>query len=128
MLFTQIKMMEPDFKKLVDLYFQKKAEGMDFSQIRKKLIDQNIPEAMIKDIIEEIDRRILGGGVKTKGRLKAKQLRWIGWILMLIGGFLTFANYFHFFDIKGYSLFAYGSVIVGYLLLIAARKAQKKES
>ncbi|RUT78248.1 hypothetical protein [Ancylomarina longa] len=120
--------MEKDFNKLVEFYYQKKQEGMDFSQIRKELIDQKISEEMIKDIMKEIDSRILAVESRKKGKLKAKELRWIGWSLMIIGGFLTFANYFHLFELKGYAFIGYGPVIVGYLFLIAARKAQRKES
>ena len=118
--------MEMDFKELVDLYHQKKIEGMDFSQIRKELADKNIEEDLIKDIVRAIDNRMLSGEVKKSGKLKARELRLIGWTLMIIGGILTLGIYFHWFDAKGYSFISYGPVIAGYLLIIAARKAQKK--
>lgn len=120
--------MEKSFKELVDLYHQKKIEGMDFSQIRKELAEKNIGEEMIKDIVRAIDNRMLSGEVKKPGKFKAKELRLIGWALMIIGGIITLGIYFHWFDVKGYHFVSYGPVIAGYLFIIAARKAQKKAS
>ncbi|MUP37814.1 hypothetical protein [Labilibaculum euxinus] len=119
--------MENNFRELVDLYHQKKIEGMDFSQIRKELVEKNIEEDLIKDIVRAIDDRILRGEVKKKGKFKVRELRLIGWTLMIIGGIITLGTYFHWFDMKGYYFVSYGPVIAGYLLIIAARKAQRKE-
>lgn len=118
--------MEKSFKEWVDLYHQKKIEGMDFSQIRKELADKNIEEDLIKDIVRAIDDRMLRGEVKSTGKSKAKELRLMGWTLMIIGGILTLGIYFHWFDAKGYHFVSYGPVIAGYLLIIAARRAQRK--
>lgn len=118
--------MEKDFKSLADFYHEKKIEGMDFSQIRRELADQNIEEGMIKNIVREIDNRILNGDVKKGGKLKAKQLRLIGWILMIIGGVITIGAYLQWIDVKGFQIITYGPVIAGYLLIIAARKAERK--
>ncbi len=119
-----------DFKELVDLYHQKKIEGMDFSQIRKELAEKNIEKDMIKDIVRAIDDRMLSGEVKTKkkGMFKTRELRLIGWTLMIIGGVVTLGTYLHWFDMKGYYFVSYGPVIAGYLIIIAARKAQRKNS
>lgn len=119
--------MEKSFKELVDLYHKKKNEGMDFSQIRKELVGNNIDNEMIKDVVRAIDNRMLSGDLKKPGKLKAKELRLIGWVLMIIGGILTFGIYFHWFDTNGYNFISYGPVIAGYLLIIVARKVQKKE-
>ena len=120
--------MEKDFKSLVDDYHQKKIEGMDFSQIRKELADKNVDETMIKNIVREIDNRILRGDIKKTSKLKARELRLIGWVLMIIGGLITLGTYFQWIDVKGYYIVSYGPVIAGYLLIIAARKAQRKAS
>jgi len=120
--------MEKDFKSLVDSYHQKKIEGMDFSQIRKELADKNVEEEMIKNIVREIDSRILNGDIKKVGKLKAREMRLIGWTLMIIGGLITLGAYFQWVDVKGYYIVSYGPVIAGYLLIIAARKAQRKAS
>ena len=120
--------MEKSFNELVDFYHQKKKEGMDFSQIRKELGAKNLEEKKIKEIIREIDRRILEGDVKKVGKLKARELRIIGWTLMIIGGVITLGTYFQWFDVKGYYIVTYGPVIAGYLMLIAARRAKRKTS
>jgi hypothetical protein len=122
--------MEMDFKELVDLYHQKKIEGMDFSQIRKELAEKNIETELIKDIVRAIDNRMLSGEVKTKkkGMFKPRDLRLIGWVLMIIGGVITLGTYFKWFDMNGYYFLSYGPVIAGYLLIVAARRAQRKNS
>ncbi|MCT4601890.1 MAG: hypothetical protein N4A59_03145, partial [Marinifilum sp.] len=113
---------------LVDFYHAKKIEGMDFSQIRKEMKDKNIDESTIKSVVREIDNKILSGDVKKAGKLKARELRLIGWALMIIGGTATLGTYLQWFDLKGYHIVAYGPVIVGYLLIVAARRAQKRNS
>lgn len=120
--------MTQDFKDLVDFYHAKKIEGMDFSQIRKEMKDKGIDENIIKNVVREIDNKILSGEVKKSGKLKARELRLIGWTLMILGGIATLGTYFQWFDIKGYHIVAYGPVIAGYLMIVAARRAQKKIS
>jgi len=120
--------MAQDFKELVEFYHGKKIDGMDFSQIRKELNDKGIDETTIKNVVREIDNKILAGDVKKAGKLKARELRLIGWTLMIIGGVATLGTYFQWFDVKGYHIVAYGPVIAGYLLIVAARKAQRKAS
>ena len=101
---------------------------MDFSQIRKEMQEKGIDENTIKSVVREIDNKILSGDVKKPGKLKAKELRLIGWVLMIIGGVVTLGTYFQWFDVKGYYIVSYGPVIAGYLMIIAARRAQKKSS
>ncbi len=120
--------MEKDYKSLVDFYHQKKIEGVDFSQIRKELADKDIEERMIKNIVREIDNRILNGDVKKVSKLKAREMRLIGWTLMIIGGLITLGTYFQWIDVKGYYIASYGPVIAGYLSIIAARRAERKTS
>lgn len=120
--------MTQDFNELVKFYHAKKLDGMDFSQIRKEMKDKGIDENTIKNIIREIDNKILSGDVKKPGKLKARELRLIGWVLMIIGGLATLGVYLQWFDVKGYTIVAYGPVIVGYLMIVAARRAQKRES
>lgn len=118
--------MKKDFNELVDFYYKKKKEGMDFSQIRKELQSKNVEEPIIKEIMNEIDTRILKGESFKFGKLKARELRLIGWTLMIIGGGITLGTYLHWFDVKGFYIVTYGPVIAGYLMLIAARKATRK--
>ncbi|MCY1633702.1 hypothetical protein [Marinifilum sp. D737] len=120
--------MAQDFKDLVDFYHAKKIEGMDFSQIRKEMKGKGIDENTIKSVVREIDNKILAGDVKKPGKLDARQLRLIGWALMIVGGVATLGLYLKWFDLKGYHFLAYGPVIAGYLMIVAARRAQKKIS
>ncbi|WP_421920166.1 hypothetical protein [Marinifilum sp.] len=120
--------MAQDFNDLVDFYHEKKIDGMDFSQIRKEMKEKGIEEDTIKNVVREIDNKILSGEVKKSGKLKARELRLIGWTLMILGGIATLGTHFNWFDVKGYYIIAYGPVIAGYLLIVAARRAQKRNS
>jgi len=114
-------------KELVDYYFEKKKSGMDFSEIRKELKAKDIKEAQIKSIIREIDEKTLEHA-KNAGKFKPRDLRLIGYALMLIGGGLTFAVYFKMLDLGKYLFVAYGPVIIGYILVVMARRQQKKQA
>ncbi|NOU60886.1 hypothetical protein [Marinifilum caeruleilacunae] len=120
--------MKQDFKELVEFYHSKKIDGMDFSQIRNEMKQKGIDENTIKNVVREIDNKILSGEVKKSGKLKARELRLIGWALMIIGGVITLGTYFQWFDVKGYYIVGYGPVIAGYLMIVAARRAQKRAS
>jgi hypothetical protein len=119
-------MMAKDFKELVDIYHEKKIEGMDFSQIRKEMAEQGVDEKTIKDVVRVIDNRLFRGEVKPKGKNRSKELRLMGWVLMIIGGLLTIGTYLKWFSMEGYFFLSYAPVIAGYLLIIAARRAQRK--
>lgn len=119
--------MAQDFKELVEFYHAKKIEGMDFSQIRKEMSEKGIEESSIKNVVREIDNKILSGDIKKAKNIKAKELRLIGWLLMIIGGGITLASYFQWLNIKGYYIVSYGPVIAGYLMILAARKVQRKK-
>jgi len=114
-------------KELVDYYFEKKKSGMDFSTIRKELKAKDLDDAQIKKIINEIDAKALEYA-QTSGKMKPKDLRLIGYALMLIGGALTFAVYFKMLVLGKYLFVAYGPVIIGYILVVMARRQQNKLS
>lgn len=114
-------------QELVDYYFEKKKSGMDFSEIRKELKEKGIQEAQIKNVIKQIDAKALEH-VQTSGKMKPRDLRLIGYALMLIGGGLTFAVYFKVLDLGQYLFAAYGPVIIGYILVVMARRQQNKLS
>ncbi|MGZ2370631.1 hypothetical protein ACXR6G_12690 [Ancylomarina sp. YFZ004] len=114
-------------KELVDYYLEKKKSGMDFSEIRKELKAKDLDDAQIKKIIIEIDVKTLEHA-QTAGKMKPKDLRLIGYALMLIGGGLTFAVYFKMLVLGEFLFAAYGPVIIGYILVVMARRQQKKQS
>ena len=112
-------------KELVDYYFEKKKSGMDFSEIKKELNEKGIQEVQIKNIIKQIDTKALEHA-QTSGKMKPKDLRLIGYVLMLIGGVLTFAVYFKLLVLGKFLFAAYGLVIIGYILVVMARRQQNK--
>jgi hypothetical protein len=110
---------------LVDYYFEKKKSGMDFSEIRKELKTKDLTDHEIKRIIKEVDAKALEHA-QTSGKMKPKDLRMIGDAFMLIGGVLTFAVYFKMLVMSKF-LFA-APVIIGYILVVMARRQQKKQA
>ncbi|WP_372645466.1 hypothetical protein [Ancylomarina sp.] len=110
---------------LVDYYLEKKKSGMDFSEIRKELKTKDLTDKEIKKIIIEIDAKALEYA-QTSGKMKPKDLRLIGYALMLIGGGLTFAVYFKLLVLGKFLFAAYGPVIIGYILVVMARRQQNK--
>ncbi len=111
---------------LVDYYFEKKKSGMDFSEIRKELKAKDLDDNQIKRIIIEVDAKSLEYA-QTSGKMKPKDMRLIGYALMLIGGALTFAVYFKMLVMGKFVFAAYGPVIIGYILVVMARRQQNKQ-
>ena len=112
---------------LVDYYFEKKKSGMDFSEIRKELKAKDLNDHEIKKIIQAVDAKALVYA-QTSGKMKPKDLRLIGYALMLIGGTLTFAVYFKMLVMGKYLFAAYAPVIIGYILVVMARRQQNKQA
>ncbi|MRT94405.1 hypothetical protein [Ancylomarina sp. 16SWW S1-10-2] len=112
---------------LVDYYFKKKKSGMDFSEIRKELKGKGIGDNEVKEIIKAVDAKALVYA-QTSGKMKPKDLRLIGYALMLVGGILTFAVYFKMLVMGKYVFAAYGPVIIGYILVVMARRQQNKQA
>lgn len=115
-----------NFQEQLESYSEKRKKGMDFSQIRKELNDLGADENQVKEIIREIERREVAGELSSKKKLQAKDLRLIGWTLMLIGGFASFGSHFKLFDLGKYTYLAFIPVVIGYLLIVSARRAQKR--
>jgi len=112
-------------QEFIDYYFEKKKSGMDFSEIRKELKAKDLNINDINKIIREIDAKALAHA-QTAGKMKPKDLRLIGYALMLIGGALTFAVYFKVLVMGKFLFAAYGPVIIGYILVVMARRQQNK--
>ena len=112
---------------LVDYYFEKKKSGMDFSEIRKELKAKDLNDHEIKKIIKAVDSKTLVYA-QTSGKMKPQNIRLIGYALMLIGGVLTFAVYFKMLALGKYVFAAYGPVIIGYILVVIARRQQNKQA
>ncbi len=108
---------------LVDYYFEKKRAGMDFSEIRRELQNKGLDDVLIKRVINEVDTKALEYA-HTSGKIKSKDLRIVGYALMLIGGGLTSAVYFKILILGKFIFIAYAFVILGYILVVIARRQQ----
>ncbi len=113
--------------KIIDFYYAQRKAGTDYSAIRKSLQEkEGLNDMEIRMVIDEIDHRIVVEDRKAAEYRKIKTYRLIGWVLMFLGGLLTMAIYLKWINVKGYLFVSYLPVIIGYLLIVFARKAQRK--
>ncbi len=113
--------------KIIDTYYEQKKAGTDYSVIRKSLQEkEGLNDVQIRAVIDEIDHRIVVEDRKAAERGKIKAYRLVGWILMLGGGLFTAAVYFKWIQGQSYLFVSYLPVIVGYLLIVFARKSEKR--
>ncbi len=115
-----------DFNQIVETYYSRKKAGSDYSDIRKALKEEGLNDSQIKAVVDAIDQKILVADRAESMLQKIKIYRLIGWLLMLVGGTLAAAFYLRWIHVKDYLFLAYIPLIVGYLLIVIARKMQKK--
>lgn len=108
-----------DIKKLADLYLSENKNGMSFSQIRKKLEEQNIPEDQIKLIIRSMDDEIFKKESIKSNNSKAIETIGVGAFLMLFGLSVTISVFFHIIDVGNTFVIAHGPIIIGLGIMIS---------
>lgn len=110
-----------ELKELEEYYFEKKRDGMDFSEIRRELRDRNIGEDDIKQIIREIDDKILSQAEELSSKSKLNSQFFIGVFLFTIGLFLTIGKYFGLVNLGNYFIIAYGPIFAGLGMMINSK-------
>lgn len=101
-----------DRNKLIELYLQKKLDGMGFSQIRKELEANNLEEKDIKIIIRSIDSEVIRHAVNKSDRETGMERILIG-VLLFVGGLaVTIGSYTGFFTGR-WTVIAYGPILAG---------------
>ena len=115
-----------DLQNVLEIYSDKRKRGMDFSEIRSELTAKGLSETQVKSIIKEIDRKEISGELKKAKRIQSRELKMIGWTLMILGGIVTIGTHYQWFNTGGLYVLAYGPVIGGYLMIVSARRAQKR--
>jgi len=109
------------FNNYVDTCLEAKEQGLDYTEIRKRLTEGGVEEEDIKRIIREADDRFLASLVKKNKAKKGRGLVIAGWAMLIIGGFITLGAYMQWFDVKGALIVIYGPILSGAGLYIAGR-------
>lgn len=121
--------MEPaltdNFNQLVEECVEMNKSGKGFTEIRKVLEARKLDSDYITDVIRETDNRILRGEKSNSLKLRSRELRIIGLVIMIGGGAITSLTYLGLIDLNGYYVLAWGPIIGGYLMILAARRMNR---
>ncbi len=119
--------MKDEINELVAHYYEKKKQGIDFSEIRKEMENQKIDPEKIAQVIRRVDDKLLKEFDKPVITKDYSKLRYAGYILMFIGGALTLANYVRWINLSGKYYWAFIPIIGGYLLVVLERQILKRK-
>lgn len=106
---------------------KQKQEGMDYSAIRKQLVDKGFETSYIAEIIRKVDELVLKDNQDIRISKKFKDAKIIGYIFMFAGGLVTLASYMQMIDLKGKSFLAWAPLVIGYYIIFKSRLASRKQ-
>lgn len=109
-------------------YLQQKQAEMSFSEIRKEMVTQAIPEETISAIIRHIDRQNIDKVVGESAHKGRKELRQIGILLMTGGLVITILTFTGIIFLHGHAILAFGPVISGLFMVVSTSKSRKPET
>ncbi|GEM_PF-2931035 len=107
---------EHEPKDIVNYYLQKKREGMDYTQIRKELKEQEFEEAEIKNIVQDIDDKILQEEFEKTSKNTSAIMQTGGWVFTIIGLIFIIGRYTSLTPVDN-NLLTYGFLLIGLILL-----------
>lgn len=111
-----------DIYELEDLYLEKRQSGMDISEIRKELKNQNIPEDQIRVIIRSIDNVTIQ---KTNsGISSANKRKIVGTVIIMGGVSLLITSYYY--SMGGFIVLPFGPMGYGVYLLSRGSKREQR--
>ena len=116
--------MDFNLNELSDYYFDKKVEGMDFSEIRKELKVKGLDDADIKIVVRDIDNKLLSGIRKKQDRSSTNASMVLGICLVVGGVIVTIGTYTGWINMGDYFILAYGPILGG-LSMIAVSKRNR---
>lgn len=102
---------------LVEFYLDQRNQGMDFSEIRKALKGKKLSDDEIKEVIREIDFKLINQVKSKDSKTNGGAIRLIGWFIFLLGIVITIITYFNWIDLGGKYIIATGPVLSGLALI-----------
>jgi len=107
---------------------REKMEGKSYSSIRKELAESGMSEVEVKDLIRQVDERVLSETMKQGDLNRSQQWYRFGLILAVIGLILTI-GYNAGIILKNLpALLIYSPFIAGILVMLSGRFLQRKQS
>src|SRR5688572_11198789 len=116
---------------LINDFVSRIAKGeITFDKIRPTLEERGLDELRIKQIVRKVDDEIQQALLTKSTSSSADQVIRIGVILLVIGAVLTIGSFAGLFSLqKSYlSIFAYGSLIAGLVLIVGGLRRKKKKN
>lgn len=107
---------------------REKMEGKSYSTIRKELAESGMSEVEVKDLIRQVDERVLSETTKQADPNRAQQWYRFGLILAVIGLILTIAFNAGIILENLPALLIYSPFIAGILVMFYGKFLQRKQS
>jgi len=107
---------------------REKMEGKSYSSIRNELSESGMSEMEVKDLIRQVDERVLSETMKQGDPNRAQQWYRIGLILAMIGLILTIAYNAGIIFENLPAVLMYSPFFVGILVMVYGRFLQRKRS
>ncbi len=111
-------------EELVEHYLEQKKSGLDFSEIRKELSLNQIPEERIKEIVRKIDYRLLAEVQINNALNQRNTLRNIGIFLLVFGIGITVSTFLGWINMGESFVLVYGPIISGVTLIAVSLRPQ----
>ena len=107
---------------------REKMEGKSYSSIRNELSESGMSEMEVKDLIRQVDERVLSETMKQGDPNRAQQWYRFGLLLAVIGLILTIAYNTGIILENMPALLIYSPFIAGILVMFYGRFLQRKRS
>lgn len=111
---------------LVKEYYLKKKSGLGFREIRRELEIKNYSPEDINHIIKCIDDFLIYEEIYKLKKIRSNEIKYIGYTLTFIGVTITLLTLFGIIYLKDSYIFAYGPMVGGILMVLAAKKISLK--
>lgn len=119
--------MEKDQEKLIEDLARKKLEGNSYSEIRAELNESGKTPEEIRELIRQVDEKVLSNAV-SEGRVDKAQSWYRGGMILAVLGLILSITFNAGLLLKSYPpLIVYSPFIAGILLMFYGRMMQRRK-
>lgn len=98
-------------------YLEKRHQGMEFSEMRKEMLNEGLDPEAVSIVIRSIDNKILNGEKFKVRQSNKSELFYVGLILLGFGVFFTAGTFMGWLGSGGGYILAYGPILGGFGLM-----------